>query len=35
MNRIVENYHLSIGQAQKLVSIFCKYAFAVYHIEPG
>ena len=33
MENIRTDYGLSIGHAQKLISIFCKYAFVVYHID--
>jgi len=35
INLISRKFHLSIGHAQKLISILMKYAFCVYHTKPN
>lgn len=34
ITKLSESFDISIGQAQKIVSIFCKYAFCVLHANP-
>jgi hypothetical protein len=34
ITKLSNRFHISIGEAQKIVSIFCKYAFCVFHTEP-